>query len=52
MTPAQAAGVEKSAWTVAELVGHSDTRMISQHYNHLSERTNYLRQAAEQATKK
>jgi integrase len=38
--------------TVAELLGHQSTQMVSQHYSHLSERTQHLREAVEQATKK
>lgn len=38
--------------TVAELVGHVDTRMISKFYSKLSTRTEHLRNAVEQATKK
>jgi integrase len=35
--------------TMAELLGHSSTRMISQHYNHLAQRTEHLKRAAMQA---
>jgi integrase len=35
--------------TVAELLGHQSTHMISKHYSHLSERTAHLRRAAEAA---
>lgn len=35
--------------TVAELVGHRDTAMISQHYAHLNQQVDYMRKAAEQA---
>lgn len=31
---------------VAQLMGHSDTRMIHQHYAHLSDQTQYLKNAA------
>jgi integrase len=37
--------------TVAELLGHQDVRMVSKHYGHLGEKTEYLRNAAEQATR-
>jgi integrase len=36
---------------VAELVGHSDTKMVMKHYQHLGERRDHLRRAAEQATR-
>jgi integrase len=36
--------------TVAELMGHASTAMISRHYSHLSERREHLREAAERAT--
>jgi integrase len=36
--------------TVAEIVGHSDTKMISAVYSHLHERREHLRRAVEQAT--
>lgn len=36
--------------TVAELLGHSSTRMIEQHYSHLAEKREHLRQAAIKAT--
>jgi integrase len=38
--------------TVAELLGHTSTAMVSKHYSKLNERRAYLRNAAEQATKK
>lgn len=38
--------------TVSELLGHSSTQMVSQHYSHLSERTAHLREQAERATKR
>ncbi|SFI92486.1 tyrosine-type recombinase/integrase [Planctomicrobium piriforme] len=34
--------------TMAELLGHSDTKMISAHYSHLSQRLDHLHQAARQ----
>lgn len=37
--------------TVAELLGHRDTTMISQHYAHLNQQVDYMRKAAEQAIK-
>ena len=37
---------------VAELVGHSDTKMVSATYSHLKERREHMRQQAERATKK
>lgn len=37
--------------TVAELVGHTSTDMIHRHYSHLSEKRDYLSQAAAQITK-
>jgi integrase len=37
--------------TMSELLGHSSTRMVNQHYNHLSEKREYLRRAAIQATR-
>jgi integrase len=41
------------AWaTVAELLGHTGTAMVMQHYSKLSEKREYLRNAMEQATKK
>jgi integrase len=36
--------------TLAELLGHESTRMIDQHYAHLAEKREYLRQAAIRAT--
>jgi site-specific recombinase XerD len=36
--------------TLAEIVGHSDTKMISAVYSHLNERREHLRKAVEQAT--
>jgi integrase len=38
--------------TVAELLGHESTAVVSAHYSHLSERREHLRQAAEQAAKR
>jgi site-specific recombinase XerD len=38
--------------TVAELMGHQDLKMLQQHYAHLAEKTEHLRKAAEQATRK
>lgn len=38
--------------TVAELLGHSNTRMIEDHYSHLSERADHLRQAAATASRR
>jgi integrase len=35
--------------TVAELLGHSDTRMLHKHYSKLSKKVEHLRQAAERA---
>ena len=37
--------------TVAELLGHQSTAMVSKHYSSLSERTEHLRKAAAEATK-
>ena len=37
---------------VAELLGHTNTAMVSKHYSRLRERKEYMRNAAEQATKK
>ena len=37
---------------VAELAGHSDTKMVSATYSHLKERRKHMRQQAEQAVKK
>jgi len=34
---------------VAELLGHTNTNMVMQHYSHLSERQDYLRRMAEMA---
>ncbi len=39
------------AATVAELVGHKDLKMIEDHYSHLAEKRDHLRQAAIQATR-
>jgi integrase len=39
------------AATVAELVGHKDLKMIQEHYAHLAEKRDHLRQAAIQATR-
>src|SRR5206468_666378 len=36
---------------VAELLGHKDTKMVMEHYQHLRERREHLRQAAVQATR-
>ena len=36
--------------TMAELVGHSDTKMINQHYGHLNQHLDYLQNAVERAT--
>jgi integrase len=36
---------------VAELLGHTNTDMVMRHYQHLRERTEYLRQAAEKAAR-
>src|SRR5262249_54482293 len=36
--------------TVAELLGHTSTAMVSAHYSHLHERREHLRLAVEQAT--
>jgi integrase len=38
--------------TVAELLGHQGTSLVSAYYSHLRERKDHLRQAIEQATKK
>jgi integrase len=38
--------------TVAELMGHSGTAMVHKHYSKLNEKREYLRKAAEKATKK
>ena len=35
---------------VAELLGHTDMQMISEHYGHLAEKRQHLRKMAEQAT--
>ena len=37
------------AVTVSMLMGHRDTTMISRHYSHLGQRTEYMRQAASKA---
>ena len=37
---------------VAELLGHKDTQMVMQHYQHLREKREHLRQAAIQATRR
>lgn len=50
ITDALANGVP--AATVAELVGHKDLKMIQDHYSHLAEKTQLLRDAAERATRK
>ena len=36
--------------TMSELLGHSSTRMVSMHYNHLAEKREHLLQAARKAT--
>jgi integrase len=36
--------------TVAELMGHKNIRMVQEHYAHLAEKTQHLRDAAKQAT--
>jgi len=46
-TEGLAKGVEVA--TMAELLGHQDLRMISQHYGHLAQKSQHLRAAAEQA---
>ncbi len=38
--------------TVAELLGHQGTAIVSAHYSHLGERKEHLKNAMEQATKK
>jgi site-specific recombinase XerD len=38
-----------SVATMAELLDHSDTKMISAHYSHLCQRLDHLHQAAQQA---
>jgi integrase/recombinase XerD len=38
--------------TVAELLGHTSTAMVSKHYSKLAEKKDYLKRAAEQATKR
>jgi integrase len=38
--------------TVSELLGHSNTRMVSEFYGHLSDRADYLREAAAKATRR
>ena len=38
--------------TMAELLGHSSVRMVSQHYNHLSEKTDHLKNAVRIVTKR
>jgi integrase len=35
--------------TVAELLGHTSTKMVSEHYGHLDQRADHLRDAARQA---
>jgi integrase len=35
---------------VAELLGHSDTRMVSKHYGHLNQKVAHMREAAKKAT--
>ena len=44
-------GLERGipAATMAELLGHQSLRMISQHYGHLAQKTQHLRDAAERA---
>jgi len=46
-TEGMARGVDVA--TMAELLGHQDLRMISQHYGHLAQKPQHLRAAAEQA---
>lgn len=46
-TEGLARGVEVA--TMAELLGHQDLRMISQHYGHLAQKSQHLRAAVEQA---
>ena len=36
---------------MAELLGHRDTKMLSEHYGHLSKKTQRMRELAEQATR-
>jgi integrase len=36
---------------VAELLGHTSTDMVMQHYQHLREKRDHLKQAAIQATR-
>jgi integrase len=45
-------GLEKGATLagIAALMGHSDLKMVSEHYNHLAERVGHLREQAELAT--
>jgi integrase len=38
--------------TMSELLGHSSTRMVSMHYNHLAEKREHLMEAARQATRR
>jgi integrase len=38
--------------TMSELLGHSSTRMVSMHYNHLAEKREHLMAAARQATRR
>ncbi|WZP01052.1 site-specific integrase [Isosphaeraceae bacterium EP7] len=38
--------------TVAELLGHTSTAMVSKHYSKLAAKKDYLRRAAQQAVKK
>jgi site-specific recombinase XerD len=38
--------------TMSELLGHSSTRMVSMHYNHLAEKRDHLLDAARQATRR
>lgn len=35
---------------VAELIGHTDTRMVSRHYAHLSQKVEHMKDAARKAT--
>ena len=35
---------------VAELLGHTDTRMVSRHYGHLNQKVAHMREAAKKAT--
>ena len=35
---------------VAELLGHTDTRMVSRHYGHLNQKVAHMKDAAKKAT--